>query len=77
MEYLNLPMGYIYQWAAFGNPPNVYETVGASLMALTCFIELIEEVYEYRKEKLEALEIDSNDDNYYELMKEDSTKDSV
>ena len=71
MEYLNLPMGYLYQWALFNQPPNIYETVGGSLMAVTCFIELFEECYYWRKEK-EDEEVNGDYRELLDLPEDDS-----
>ena len=37
------------QYIIFNQAPNVYETVGGAMMAVTCVIEMIEECYNYRR----------------------------
>ena len=49
LEYMNVPIGYMYQYVLFHDSPNIYETVGATIMLTTGIIEIASEWYLYRK----------------------------
>ena len=53
MEYMNVPIGYLYQWIIFNQPPNIYETIGALIIFSTCIIEAVEEYYNYKNARKE------------------------
>lgn len=52
LEYMNVPIGFVYQYILFSESPNIYETVGAFIMLSTGLIEIAEECYLHRKAKM-------------------------
>jgi len=52
LEYMNVPIGYVYQYIIEGNTPNAFEIVGAVIMLTTGVIEMAEEWYYYRQTKV-------------------------
>ena len=56
LEYTSVFIGYMYQYVLFHESPNIYETVGASIMLSTGFIEIATEWYLYRKAQIKLLE---------------------
>jgi len=49
LEYMNVPIGFVYQYILFSESPNIFETVGAVIMLSTGLIEIAEEWYHYRQ----------------------------
>eukprot|EP01083_Nonionella_stella_P185043 673651_1 len=47
MEYVTVPVGYLYQYILSGQTPNVYETTGAIIIVGTSLIGMFEEYYDY------------------------------
>eukprot|EP01084_Bolivina_argentea_P291990 501895_1 len=68
MEYINLPLGYLYQVILTNSYPNVYETIGGCIVMSTCFIGFIEQYCQYKKHikqsKQYLVERDNNNIQY-------------
>eukprot|EP01083_Nonionella_stella_P101396 287420_1 len=47
LEYITIPMGFIYQAFVFGDVPNKYETIGGVLVTTGCLLPLMKQVYSY------------------------------
>jgi len=57
MEYLDLIFAYIFQYAIFGEPPNLWEWIGLACLLSTCVLHLGEELVKYvmAKNRVDAL----------------------
>jgi len=56
MEYLDLIFAFIFQYAVFGDVPNIWEWIGLTCLMSTCMLHLGEEVWKYRSAKNDAAE---------------------
>jgi len=57
MEYLDLIFAYIFQYAIFKEPPNMWEWIGLACLLSTCLLHLGEELIKYymAKDKVNSL----------------------
>eukprot|EP01083_Nonionella_stella_P074610 202446_1 len=47
LEYITIPMGFVYQTILFNDAPNKYECVGAIFVTIGCLLPLFESLYIY------------------------------
>ncbi len=60
LEYINIPIGFIYQMFVFGDIPNKYEIIGAVLVTIACLIIPFEQLYRYCVE-IQEVDLESDD----------------
>eukprot|EP01083_Nonionella_stella_P044639 120163_1 len=47
LEYITIPMGFMYQALVFHDAPNKYETIGGILVTSGCLLPLMKQIYLY------------------------------
>ena len=57
LEYVNIPIGFIYQGLIFGDIPNEYEIIGGILVTIACLIIPFDQLYKYCTNKKRGFQI--------------------
>ena len=47
LEYINIPIGFVYQTVIFADFPNKYEVIGGILVTIACLLAPLEQLYRY------------------------------
>eukprot|EP01083_Nonionella_stella_P098404 276690_1 len=69
LEYMNIPLGFVYQALFFNDFPNKYEIIGGVLVLIGCWLPLVKQMFVYAQCR--------NRETAYEHVLEESNVDMV
>ena len=64
LEYITIPMGFLYQSIVFDDTPNKYESIGGILVTTGCLLPLIKQIYLYFTKNKDYESVRSQDSEY-------------